>query len=268
MEYSIPLLQGRSLPGHCYCLLLAYAKKILVNTGVAPAGKDLNALLSEAGIICSTLDCVLNTDSHPCHIGNNFSLQEKNRNLTFYAHPEAIPAIEDIAVQTRHNYRIGHLKLVSGDIRGALGLQDRQKLLLGGETAMVLYTPGRSADAISLFLEKNKMLVTGGALIEKGQKPDYTDLAGLKHTLRQLTEFQCDYYFSSYSGLIKKTDRDLVKEALSVLDKIDKAVKEKYRQTRDVDAIAGHVLSRCRIAGSVDHGLRQAVSQHIAAMEG
>jgi len=263
LDYRIPLLGSNYIKRHTYAVLLNFRKKFLIDTGVRETEPQLEALLEEAGLRWSSLDAVINTHSHPDHIGLNRVISGKNRNIIFYAHPEAIPLIEDISRQARERHLIGLLKLVSGDVQGVIPVEDDQILHLGGEVLRVMHTPGHSADSLTLSLEKNKMLITGDSLVDFNHLPNYTDLVHLRASLKRLSYFDFKYFLSAFSGLVERKKRDLIKETLDYLDIVDNLVREKMAETRDVDAIARYVFDRMDLPFAVNHIVRFALAQHI-----
>ena len=267
LDFRIPLLGKDYLPCHTYSVLLKFGKKVLIDTGVTKTQEQLELLMAEAGVSYHELDSVINTHSHPDHIGLNRIISEKNRNIIFYSHPEAVPVLEDIALQNGQKYLVGLLSLLSGEVHGVIPLSDGQKFYLGGETLEIFFTPGHSNDSISFFLANNKMLIAGDSIVDSDTAPNYTDLAQLRRSLELLSKVPCDYILSSVAGLVEKSKNDIIKKAFRFLDTVDVLVREKCKQTRDVDIIARHVLDKLRLPFSIDYIVRASVAQHILSGE-
>lgn len=145
-----------------YCILLNYAKKVIINTGVMENQKEVQELLDKAGLKFSDIDIVINMTSRPEHIGLNTVIQFQNPKTQFYTHPAEKDYIVDTAYQYAERYTPFFYRLVAGNTDRVNELKDGDRINLGDETLAVHYHDENSREEgyFSLYLEESRVVIS------------------------------------------------------------------------------------------------------------
>ncbi|GAF82767.1 unnamed protein product, partial [marine sediment metagenome] len=151
---------------------------------IEPALKELHLGLTD-------IDCIINTHAHPDHLGGNGAIKRASKALVmlhtadepFTTGPDGyLSSKYDISavmrkigredqVDARRQVLSRHLGEIVGVDRW---LQDGDRIDLGrGMVLQVLHTPGHTAGSISLYWEKEAMLLTGDSLQGRGIFPGW-----------------------------------------------------------------------------------------------
>jgi len=158
----------------------------MVDSGVAPALNDILAYLSQIGRSVAEIDLLVQTHSHPDHIGCSRALKDAS-GCRLAAHRDAKPWIEDIDLQYQKRPTGTFYALVSRSAAVDTVLSDGDILPLGeGRSLTVLHTPGHSRDSISFFYRPDGVLFTGDTIPEAGGRPVYEDVSAVIRSLRKL----------------------------------------------------------------------------------
>jgi len=131
----------------------------MIDTGCAHTARELVKALDETRLIR-----IINTHTHEDHIGANGILQRQHADLEIFAHPLAIPVLEDPrGKQPLHPYR----KLFWGWPEPSHGhpLADEEWIETDHFRFQVLYTPGHSPDHICLYEHEQGWLFTGDLFV-------------------------------------------------------------------------------------------------------
>jgi len=135
-----------------------YVDGFLVDTGCAYTAKEL-----EEALVGKELHGIINTHSHEDHIGGNGPLQRSHAGLEIYAHPKAIPVLENpAALQHLQFYR----RLFWGwpEPSKADPVLNNAEIDTGHFTFRTLYTPGHSSDHLCLYEPEQGWIFTGDLL--------------------------------------------------------------------------------------------------------
>ncbi len=199
MYFSMPVKAGPSLR-EVYCALLKGARNILVDCGVSYNYPDIEQLAAEAGIAIGDIDAIIVTHCHADHTGGIARLKGENPRLQVWAHPLCRPMIEDIDRQFRVRPVPAYYTLMGGPVQVDRELADGEVIDIGFPVK-VLYTPGHSADSISLYLSEQKLLITGDAIPYINDLPIYEDLEAVKASLDKLRAYPALQVLSAFCGL-------------------------------------------------------------------
>jgi glyoxylase-like metal-dependent hydrolase (beta-lactamase superfamily II) len=200
-------------------------RNILVDCGVSYNYPDVEQLCSEAGISLSDLSIVINTHCHADHAGCDSVLKEQNPSLKFWAHPlgARLLADKDLHFATRPVPYFHYL--MDGNIIVDRMLSGGETIEITGYPVNVIHTPGHSADSISLYLPKERMLIAGDAVINMNEMPFYESVPDMYATLDTLSRLKPQLVLSAFDGLWDmEKDGDLFALAKKRLDLIRNAV--------------------------------------------
>ena len=199
---------------------------VLVDCGYPGCSTVLEGALAEAGIRPEQLTKLLLTHQDDDHMGAAFELVQK------------YPQIRVVASRTERPYLTGekkNLRLAQAEQlqehlpeeQKAFGLQFCERLravrpvkmdleVEGGDWfpwaggCRVLATPGHTPGHISLYLEQEKVLITGDAAVaERGRlelaNPQFClDLEQAEHSLERLRNTPCTRYICCHGGVLEK----------------------------------------------------------------
>jgi glyoxylase-like metal-dependent hydrolase (beta-lactamase superfamily II) len=177
---------GRAIERFVHVYFIYGPKITLIDGGVAAAFTSIGNYLTETGRNLKEIDLLVQTHSHPDHIGSSAAIKKASGCRTA-AHRDAKPWIEDIDLQYRSRPTGTFYTLVSDPVGIDLVLTDGDILELpGGGSLEVLHTPGHSRDSISLYYPKDGVLFTGDTIPVIGDRPVYDDLCGLVGSLKKM----------------------------------------------------------------------------------
>jgi len=128
---------------------------MMVDTGCAHTANELVGAMGE-----KPLNRIANTHSHEDHIGGNGPLQKQRAGLEIFAHPLALPVLENPReTQPLHPYR----RLFWGWPEPSSGkpLSDGEKIETEKYSFQAIYTPGHSSDHLCLYEPEQGWLFSG-----------------------------------------------------------------------------------------------------------
>ena len=164
---------------------------LLVDTGCAFSAEELvQALRGE------NLRGIFNTHSHEDHIGANGILQQQHPNLPIYAHPLALPVMENPRnTQPLQPYR----RIMWGWPEPSIGqpVKDGQRIETEHYRFQVLYTPGHSPDHCCLYEPDRGWLFTGDLFVggqDRALRIDY-DIWQIIESLKRVAELPLSRLF-------------------------------------------------------------------------
>lgn len=229
IPFRIKAPNGNVIDRSVYVYVIIGDKITLIDTAIASPKNIIFRYISEIGRVPSEISKILISHAHPDHIGSLRSIKEET-GCDVWAHPDAVKWIENINAQFAARPVPGFYDLVEGSCKVDGQLTDGQIMLLeGGPSIKVVHTPGHSRDSVSFYLEKDKVLVSGDAVISPGDMPIYEDPDALLNSLKKIEDMELDVLLSSWSEEKRgPAIRERIKESGEYIKKIDAAVKRVF----------------------------------------
>jgi len=154
---------ARTLAGRGYYWSTAYlVDGLLIDTGCAHSAYELAAIIKQ-----ENLRFIINTHTHEDHIGANGILQARQGDLNIFAHPIALPILENPhRTQPLQMYR----RIMWGWPKPSSGrsVNDGEWIETDKYRFRVIYTPGHSPDHLCLY-EPNRGWFFSGDLFVGGR---------------------------------------------------------------------------------------------------
>lgn len=199
MYFSMPVKAGPLLR-EVYAALLKGDKNVLVDCGVSYNYPDIVQLAAEAELTVSDIDAIIVTHCHADHTGGIARLKRENPALKVWAHPLCRPMVEDIDNQYRVRPVPAFSTIMGGAVQIDRDLEDGEIIDIGFPL-QVVFTPGHSADSLSLYLPEQKVLLSGDAIPCINDLPIYEDLEAERATLEKLRAYPARRIISGFCGL-------------------------------------------------------------------
>lgn len=199
MYFSMPIKAGPNLR-EVYNVLLKGEKNVLVDAGVSYNYPDVVQLLAEADLTVKDIDVIIITHCHADHTGGIAKLVKENPDIEIWASPLCGPMIEDIDVQFKARPVPAYYTIMGGPVKVTRQLEDGETIDIGFPIR-IIYTPGHSADSISVYLPEKKVLISGDAIPYINDLPIYEDLDAVKSSLEKLRVLPTRYVISAFCGL-------------------------------------------------------------------
>lgn len=228
IPFKVPLNPSLSLDRFVYCYVVLGENICLVDTGVAKSEGMIFDLLGDLGHDPGEIRTIVQTHSHPDHIGSTKAIKGVS-NCDVMVHNEERRWLEDIETQFAERPVPGFHDLVGGSVLVDRALNDGDKIELGdGLTLEVIHTPGHSSGSISLFLRGEGVLITGDAVPLAGEMPVYEDAtASMRSVERLLGLGGVKVLLGSWDAPRYGNEvRRILGDALGYLEEIDRTVKE------------------------------------------
>ncbi len=166
---------------------LIYGKRVyLIDTGVASAERVIFDYLKKTGRKPHDIAGILQTHSHPDHIGSTKMIQKKSGCIVAAEQREK-SWIENIKLQEKERPVPGFKALVGGSCAVTRVLKDKEEVSLDDDLRLrVLHTPGHSQGSVSFLFQQDKALFTGDAIPLAGDLPIYEDVLDSVKSIKKL----------------------------------------------------------------------------------
>jgi len=158
----------------------------LIDTGVASSEEVIFNYLRKTDRKVEDISLVIQTHSHPDHIGSTRTIKAETR-CSVAAHPQEKAWIENVRLQSRERPVPGFDTLVAGSVPVDRLLEDGEVFDLGcGLKLEIFHTPGHSKGSISILLLGYRMLFSGDAIPVPGEMPVYEDVLASVASIKKL----------------------------------------------------------------------------------
>jgi len=229
---------ARTVAGRGYYWTTAYlVDGLLVDTGCAHSANELVAML------CSeNLSHIINTHSHEDHIGANGVLQEQRKELEVFAHPLALPVLENPReTQPLQLYR----RAFWGWPKPSTGkpVKDGEIIETEKYRCQVIYTPGHSRDHICLYEPTRGWLFTGDLFVggkERTLRVDY-NIGQIIASLKRIVDLPLTRLFPGCARVRDNPNQELA-DKIEYLEETREKVLELHNQGLSINSIARSLL--------------------------
>lgn len=210
---------------------------LLIDTGCAHSAGELISALADREIIS-----LVNTHTHEDHIGANGKLQKKRKGLEIFAHPLALPVLENPRErQPLQLYR----RVMWGWPKPSKGksVEDGQVIETERYAFQVIHTPGHSPDHICLYEQKQGWLFSGDLYVggkDRALGEGY-DIWQIIASLKRIAQLPL---IKLYPGCARVRDnpRESLTDKIKYLEEMGKRVLEMHRQGKSEKAIVRSLL--------------------------
>lgn len=158
-----------------YSFIIYGPQICLIDTGVESSQTLIFDYIKRTGRQPDEISTMILTHSHPDHIGSAKNIKELT-GCKVIAHCGEKDWIENIDKQFAERPVPGFYSLVGGSVKVDSTLEEGDIVDLGDRLKLrVLHTPGHSKGSISLYMEPDKVLVSGDVVPIPGDMPIYED---------------------------------------------------------------------------------------------
>lgn len=218
---------------------LIYGRQIyLIDTGVDSSESLILDYIKNTGRKAEDISMVIQTHSHPDHIGATHTIKELSDCLVA-SHPDAKSWIEDVELQFKERPVPGFHSLVGGSVGVERILEDGCVLDLDDGLGLeVLYTPGHSKGSISLLLREDSALFSGDTIPLAGSIPVYEDVLASVRSIKKLRSIKGISVLLSSWDDPRKGDEvyELMDNSLRYFQHIHDVVMENSRYDPEADS--------------------------------
>jgi len=225
---------ARTIAGRGYYWTTAYlVDGLLVDTGCAHTSNELVEILGD-----ENLTYIINTHSHEDHIGANGTLQEQWKQLEVFAHPLALPILENPReTQPLQLYR----RVIWGWPKPSSGQAVKDGALIETENYcfQVIYTPGHSPDHICLYEQKRGWLFTGDLFVggrDRALRVDY-NIWQIIASLKRVVDLPLTRMFPGCAR-VRDNPNEEISAKIAYLEETGEKVLELRKKGLSTNAIA------------------------------
>jgi glyoxylase-like metal-dependent hydrolase (beta-lactamase superfamily II) len=229
---------ARTLLGGGYYWTTCYLlDDLLIDTGCAHTAQELAGALHS-----QSLSAVANTHTHEDHIGANGLLQSRHVGLRIYAHPLALPILENPHLaQPLHPYR----KLFWGwpTPSAARPLFDGERIQTRNFCLQAVFTPGHSPDHLCFFEEQRGWLFSGDLFNgsrDRALRVGY-DIWEIIASLKRAAALPVKVLYPGCAR-VRENARQVLQDKIDYLEEKGEQVLALYQKGMSVPAIARSVF--------------------------
>lgn len=191
VPFTIPITPDRRIKRVVYIYLVLGNREVwLVDSGVHETEKLIARYLTGIGCELDDMSTLVLSHSHPDHIGAAAAILDAT-GCNIFIHEAERAWLEDVDLQQRVRPVPGFGELVGGSARVTRTIGEGDQLTLdNGLTLNVIHTPGHSAGSVSLWIESERTLITGDAVISPGDLPIYDDYRQCAASIERLARLE------------------------------------------------------------------------------
>jgi hydroxyacylglutathione hydrolase len=191
IPFTITTPSGMVIDRFVYVYLIYGTNGVcLIDSGVASSEQAIFEYLWATDRKVSDISLIVQTHSHPDHIGSSRTIKGETR-CAVAVHPSEKAWIENVQLQARERPVPGFDTLVAGSLAVDRLLEDGDVFDLGcGLKLQVFHTPGHSRGSISLLLLGYQALFSGDAIPVPGDLPVYEDVRASVASVKKLQAIQ------------------------------------------------------------------------------
>jgi len=217
---------SRTIAGRGYYWSTAYLiDGVLIDTGCAYSANELVYALNGMDLVG-----IINTHAHEDHIGANGILQEKRKGLEIFAHPLAIPVLEN----PREEQPMEFYRRMTWGIpmpSQAKPVRDGELIETEQYAFQVINTPGHSPDHICLYEAKQAWLLTGDLFVggqDRALREGY-DIWQIIASLKRVVDLPMNILFPGCAR-IRENPKEVLRNKIQYLEETGSKVLELHQQ--------------------------------------
>ncbi len=227
VPFCITLPSGITVERFVYVYLIYGSNGVcLIDTGVASAEEIIFDYLRETDRKVSDISLIIQTHSHPDHIGATRTIKGET-GCTVVVHPLEKAWVENVQLQAKERPVPGFDSLVAGSLAVDRTLEDGDVFNMGcGLKLQAIHTPGHSKGSTSILLLGFMLLFSGDAIPIPGEMPIYEDVLASVESIKKLKNIPGIRYLLASWDEPRKGDEVYrhMDEGLNYLQRIHTAV--------------------------------------------
>jgi glyoxylase-like metal-dependent hydrolase (beta-lactamase superfamily II) len=213
---------SRTIAGRGYYWSTAYLiDGVLIDTGCAYSANEFVDALNGKNLVG-----IINTHTHEDHIGANGILQEKRNGLEIFAHPLAIPVLEN----PREEQPMEFYRRMTWGIpkpSRAKPVQDGELIETEQYAFQVINTPGHSPDHICLYEQRQAWLFSGDLYVggqDRALREGY-DIWQIIASLKRVVDLPLSKLFPGCAR-VRDNPREVLMSKIQYLEEMGSKVLE------------------------------------------
>lgn len=230
-----------------YVSLICGQEICLIDTGVLSSHELIFEYIRQTGRRPEEISTLVLTHSHPDHIGSAKIIKEST-GCEIVAHSAEKQWIESIDKQYAARPVPGFYSLVNSSVEVDKTVQEGEIISLGDDLKLkVIHTPGHSPGSISLYVEPDKVLISGDVIPVPGEMPIYDDPLILIESIRKLKALpEIEVLLSSWAeAKASPAAAAAMDDGIAYLDSLHRTVREAYRTNKSMEAAElAHIVLR------------------------
>ncbi|QGY42371.1 MBL fold metallo-hydrolase [Maribellus comscasis] len=238
INFEIPVSKDIRLLRFVYLFILSGKKIHFIDTGVADGLPQVKTFLKKTGRKLSEVQNILLTHSHPDHIGAAKLIQQKS-GCKIIAGKKEQSWIENTELQYKQRPVPGFHHLVAGSVKVDVPVKEGDIIKPEEHTTIrVLSTPGHSAGSVSFFLEEQKALFSGDAILLPGEIPIFDDIEAYFRSLDKIEAIQPKVIYSAWDEpRFQNEIPGLLKQSKNYISQIKNTVQKVARKNTDIQSM-------------------------------
>ncbi|MBN1786349.1 MAG: MBL fold metallo-hydrolase [Candidatus Methanofastidiosa archaeon] len=208
-------------------------------------GIDMGAEFAKAA---GKVSDIFVTHRHHDHVGNNQVLQ-KEYGCNIYCHPNAMGLL-----RSPDNSSLIEL-LYAGKVRPSLPKECPERIIVGDDEIIPIYTPGHSDDHMCFYLPERRMLFSGDLVLWGKTRwvSDEVRIWDAIGSLQSISRLKIERIFPGHGKPFDEPEEILSKK-ISYLTDLGKSVKEMHDDGMSNEAIRDKLLGKEELIAFLSRG--------------